>query len=195
MIHFPPITKSLLLELWKIALMLWPLWAILFGIIAIRIFSDLFFDWLHKKIDERRAHKKSLKGKAWRSDRDLLQWLRGMNPTEFEKYIADLFSRLGYKAQAVGKSHDGGIDGIAEKDGITSYIQCKKFISSTVGVQEIRDFYGALVDRLANGKGYFITTNKFTLEAEKFAEDKPIELVDGYKLVKYVRLAEKEKVS
>jgi len=32
---------------------------------------------------------------------------------------------------------------------------------------------------LAQAKGYFITTNKFTLEAERFAEDKPIELIDG----------------
>jgi len=56
----------------------------------------------------------------------------------------------------------------------------------------VRDFYGALADHLANGKGYFITTNKFTLEAERFAEDKPIELIDGFKLIKYIRLAEKE---
>lgn len=27
-------------------------------------------------------------------------------------------------------------------------------------------------------------------EAEKFAEDKPIELIDGQKLIKYIRLAE-----
>lgn len=127
----------------------------------------------------------------WRSDRDLIYWLRGMKPQDFEQYIAGLFSRLGYKAEAVGQSHDGGIDVVIEKDNIKSYIQCKKFITSEVPVGAVRDFYGALVDRLANGKGYFITTNKFTLEAEKFAESKPIELIDSFKLVNYIRMAEK----
>jgi len=93
---------------------------------------------------------------------------------------------------AVGRSHDGGIDVIAEKDGKKNYIQCKKFITSKVPVGAVRDFYGALADRVANGKGYFITTNKFTLEAEKFAEDKPIELIDGFELVRYIRMAEKD---
>jgi len=38
----------------------------------------------------------------------------------------------------------------------------------------------------------FITTNIFTTEAEKFVEDKPIELVDGDKLLRLVKLANKE---
>ena len=127
------------------------------------------------------------------SDKELLSRLKKMNPGEFEKYIADLFVKLGYKAQAVGGSYDGGIDVIAEKDNIKHYIQCKKFIVQTVSVGAMRDFYGAIIDRLAKGKGYFITTNKFTLEAEKFAEDKPIELIDGYRLLKYIHLAENKK--
>jgi restriction endonuclease Mrr len=49
-----------------------------------------------------------------------------------------------------------------------------------------------LVDHLAKGKAYFITTNKFTLEAEKFVEDKPIELVDGFKLIEYIKLSKKQ---
>jgi len=85
-----------------------------------------------------------------------------MKPYKFEDYIANLFGRLGYNAQAVGKSHDGGIDVIAKKDGIKHYIQCKKYITSQAGVGAVRDFYGALADHLTQGKGYFIITNKFT---------------------------------
>jgi len=124
------------------------------------------------------------------SDRELLLKLRNMHPAEFEEYIADLFSRLGFKTEVTGGSYDKGVDVIAKKDGIEHYIQCKKFITSIVNVHDIRDFYGAVADHLAKGKGYFITTNKFTLEAEKFSEDKPIELIDGQKLIKYIRLAE-----
>ncbi len=52
-----------------------------------------------------------------------------MKPDEFENYIADLFSRLGFKTEVVGGSHDGGIDVVAEQNGIKHYIQCKKFIN------------------------------------------------------------------
>jgi len=183
-IDFWELIKNSLPILWKF----WPLWIIL----SILIIGRLFFDWLGLEFDKWHIRRKFRKGEEWRSDRDLLQWLRGMNPSEFENYIADLFSRLGYKTQAVGQSHDEGIDVIAEKDGVNHYIQCKKFITSQVTVHDVRDFYGALADKLANGKGYFITTNKFTLEAEKFAEDKPIELIDGSKLVEYIHLAKKD---
>lgn len=162
----------------------WP-WLILLA--AFYIFTELapdfFASWKRRN--------KFNSGEKWRSDRDLLQWLRGMKPSEFEDYVADLFSRLGYKTHAVGQSHDGGVDVVAEKDGITNYIQCKKFITSEVRVGDVRDFYGSLADHLANGQGYFITTNKFTLESRKFAEDKPIELIDGYELVRYIRMAKK----
>lgn len=137
-------------------------------------------------------HRKFKKILKWGNDRNILYQIRGLKPTEFEQYIANLFSRLGYQTEAVGKSHDGGIDVIAEKDNIKHYIQCKKFITREVGVSAIRDFYGAMADKLTKGKGYFITTNKFTLEAEKFAEDKPIELIDGFKLLEYIKLSEKK---
>lgn len=183
-INFWEIIKSLLPIFWK----LWPLWVIILAFVAFR----LFFYWLGLEIDNWRIRRKFRKGKEWLSDRAFLQWLRGMKPTEFEEYIADLFLKLGYKTQTVGGSYDRGIDVIAEKDGIKHYIQCKKFITQKVTVGAIRDFYGALTDHLANGKGYFITTNKFTLEAEKFTEGKPIELIDGQRLIEYIRLAEKE---
>lgn len=128
-------------------------------------------------------------GEKWRSGRDLVKWLQGLTPSEFEDYIAHLFKNLGYSVEVTGAAYDGGIDVIAEKNGIKHYIQCKKFITSQVPVGAIRDFYGAMADRGAQAKGFFITTNKFTLEAERFAEDKPIELVDGLKLAKYIEMA------
>lgn len=132
--------------------------------------------------------------RKWHNNRDLLVSLRSMKPSEFEDYIADLFNRLGYKARAVGGSGDGGIDVIAEKNGVKHYIQCKKFITSKVVVGAVRDFYGALADHLAKDKGIFITTNIFTADAERFVEDKPIELIDGNRLTEYIHLAEKEAV-
>lgn len=134
---------------------------------------------------------KVYKQSRWLTDRDLLYWLKGLKPWEFEEYIAQLYSKLGYKTERVGGGYDGGVDVMAEKNGIKYYIQCKKYITSTVGVKEIREFYGVLVDHTAQGKGIFITTNIFSSEAEYFSKDKPIELIDGQKLVRLIRQLEK----
>jgi len=162
------------------------------------VFLDLWWVWLFVLasgvlsvlIEKARSNKKFSAINKIHSDRELLNKLRKLTPGEFEDYIAFLFSELGFRTEPVGKSYDGGIDVIAEKDGKRCFIQCKKFITSQVSVGAVRDFYGALVDKLSNGKGYFITTNKFTLEAEKFAENKPIELIDGYGLIKYIKMSE-----
>lgn len=131
------------------------------------------------------------KQSAWRTDQELIWQLRGMSPSDFERYIADLFRKLGFRATQIGGPYDRGVDVIAEKDGVKYYIQCKKFITSKVGVGDVRNFYGALADHLADAKGYFITTNVFTLEAERFASDKPIELIDGNRLIQYIKMAQK----
>jgi len=170
----------LLIFLWTNKVLFWKLllWGLAF--LTVMIIITLL-------IKRSKTHKQS----QWRTDRELLSWLRGLKPWEFERYIAELFTKLGYKTTVTGGAYDRGVDVIAEKDGLKHYIQCKKYMTSTVGVGELRDFYGAIADHLAQAKGYFITTNKFTLESERFAENKPIELIDSYKLIKYIRLSEK----
>lgn len=180
------IVASTLKNMWT--MLPWQFWAFMAFVLVLKIVDVVFPDI----IDVWRTRSRMRAGMKWTGDRELLLQLRGMSPKEFENYISDLFRKLGYRAEAVGKSHDGGIDVIAEKDGAKIYIQCKKFITSQVRVGDVRDFYGALVDHLANAQGYFITTNKFTLEAKQFAEDKPLELIDGFALIKYIRMAEKD---
>jgi restriction system protein len=130
----------------------------------------------------------------WNSDRELLNRLKNLHPDEFESFVSDLFSKLGYRTEKVGGRNDGGIDVIATKDGKRHFIQCKRFSNSEVSVGSVRDFYGALADKVSNAKGYFITTNKFTLEAERFAEDKPIELIDGHRFLEYIHQAKIDEI-
>ncbi len=125
--------------------------------------------------------------KTWLNDQELIAMLRGMHPSEFEEYIANLFSALGYQTRIVGGSGDGGIDIEMSKDGRNHLVQCKKFITRKVNPHDVRDFFGAMGDRHINGKGFFVTTNIFTLEAERFAEEKPIELIDGSQLIRLIR--------
>ena len=156
-------------------------------VIAIKVLP-LMVGRLNKKITVRRKFKK---GEQIRSDAELLNWIGKLSHKEFELYIAELFRKLGYKAYVVGGSGDGGIDIVLEKDNKKSYVQCKQY-NSKVQVDKVRDFYGAIISKFADVKCYFITNNYFTLPAEEFARDKPIELIDGQKLVKYIKWAEKE---
>lgn len=174
--------------IWQLIFETWYIWLIALFVIFIRI----FFDRILPKIIRRHRIKNARKaGSEWLSDREFLQKLKKMNPADFEEYTAELFRKLGYKAKTVGRSHDGGIDVIAEKDGIPHYIQCKRY-NYNVPVKEIRDFYGVIAGKIAKSTGYFVTTGSFTLESEKFAEDKPIELIDGYKLIEYDKMTNKD---
>ncbi|MDA3802504.1 MAG: restriction endonuclease [Patescibacteria group bacterium] len=168
---------------WSVIKQNWWIFLILFLVYAL-------FSILPLIIKQKQKNKKFDNINKIHSDREIIIKLRKLNPKEFEDYVSFLFSKLGFDTESVGRAYDGGIDVIAKKDGVKHYIQCKKFISSKVSVSDVRDFYGALIDKLSKGKGYFVTTNKFTLEAEKFAQTKPIELIDSYKLLDYIKLAE-----
>ena len=90
-------------------------------------------------------------------------------------------------ASAVGRSGDGGIDGIIKEDrlGLESiYLQAKKWEGS-VGRPEIQRFAGSL-DGVRSRKGVFITTSTFTPEARQYVAqiEKRIILIDGPLLVK-----------
>ena len=176
-------------QIWSLLFAIWPLWVFVICIGIIR----LVLDRLGYEIENLVIRRKFRQGEKWRTGREMIAWLRQMKSEDFEKYVAEIFRRLGYVTKVTGGSYDGGVDVVAEKNGIKYYIQCKRYSSrNEVGVGAVRDFYGALADRIANGKGYMITTGKFTLEAEKFAEDKPIELVDSHRLLDYIRLSNGE---
>ncbi len=157
--------------------------------LALILFLAAVIVFAAKKISKARFKKVN----EWHTDRELINKLRQMPPAEFEDYIADLYDSLGYKTEVVGGSHDGGIDVIAKKNNITYFIQCKKFITAKVAWPDVRDFYGALADHLFGAKGIFITTNVFTPEAEQFARDKPIELIDSDGLVGLIKLSQENK--
>ena len=84
--------------------------------------------------------------------------------------------------QAIGRSGDGGIDGIIKEDKLgldAIYLQAKRW-ESTVGRPEIQKFVGALTGVRAK-KGIFIITSSFSQEAQDYVSriDAKVVLVDG----------------
>lgn len=109
----------------------------------------------------------------------------------FEQVVLDLLHGMGYgqdvsDLERVGRSHDGGIDGIISLDKLgleKLYVQAKKWKhQSSVGRPEVQGFYGALAGQKAR-RGVFITTAKFSQPAEDFAKSvEGIVLIDGQRL-------------
>jgi restriction system protein len=87
--------------------------------------------------------------------------------------------------RAIGRSGDGGIDGIIKEDKLgldVIYVQAKRW-DGIVGRPEIQKFAGALQGQRAN-KGVFITTSHFSREAADYANviNSKIILIDGERL-------------
>ncbi|WP_348535430.1 restriction endonuclease [Komarekiella delphini-convector] len=115
-----------------------------------------------------------------------------MSPDFFERLVIDLLIKMGYggsrrdAGKAIGKSGDGGIDGIIKEDKLgldVVYIQAKRWDSNVIGRPEIQKFVGALYGQRAK-KGVFITTSNFTQDAKRYVSgiDIKVVLIDGQEL-------------
>ena len=119
---------------------------------------------------------------------EVLSSVKESSPLFFERLVVDLLVNMGYggsrqdAGKALGKSGDGGIDGIIDEDRLgldVIYIQAKRWEGS-VGRPEIQKFAGTLQGQRAR-KGVFITTSFFTKEAIEYASliESKIILIDG----------------
>ena len=137
---------------------------------------------------------------------DLLVKVKAMSPALFEELSVAVLAKLIFTeiksssspelkniAKAVGRSGDGGIDGIIIKNdkirGETKYyVQAKRWNKTTIGEPEIRNFVGALVKQRAK-VGIFITTSSYTKAAEEYATDLDkieLKLIDGDEFMQHM---------
>jgi restriction system protein len=126
---------------------------------------------------------------------ELLEHVKTGTPKFFENLVVDLLVAMGYggsrkdAGQAVGQSHDGGIDGIIKEDRLgldAVYIQAKKW-EGTVGRQVVQAFAGSLAGQKAR-KGVMIATSQFSQEAKEYVDrlDMKIVLIDGEQLAQFM---------
>lgn len=144
-------------------------------------------------VDQQRVTPEDALAVAYQTLRDnleveLLEQVKTSTPAFFERLVIDLLVAMGYggsrqdAGRAIGRSGDGGIDGIIKEDRLgldVIYVQAKRWEGS-VGRPEIQKFAGALQGQRAS-KGVVITTSSFTREAIEFANmiATKIILIDG----------------
>jgi restriction system protein len=121
---------------------------------------------------------------------DLLEHVAKQTPAEFEDLVLDVLHALGYgmsreALQRVGRSGDGGIDGIVSLDRLglqKVYVQAKKW-QGQVGAPQIQGFMGALQLQGAD-KGVLITSGTVSGPAREAARQArgSVVLIDGTRL-------------
>jgi len=110
----------------------------------------------------------------------LPEYLKSMDPREFELIVIDLYRRMGYKATPTSYIADNGIDGILETEGKKIVLQCKR-VKGYVGEPVLRDLYGAMHDASAEG-AVVVTTGRVSDNAKAWAKGKPIEIIEMQEL-------------
>lgn len=111
--------------------------------------------------------------------------LAEMDWEEFEHLVRQVFewefSDKGGEVNVTQLSRDGGVDAIVfDPDPIRGgkiIIQAKRY-TNTVPVSAVRDLYGTIINEGAN-KGILITTSDYGPDSYKFAQGKPITLLNG----------------
>jgi hypothetical protein len=130
-----------------------------------------------------------------RDRRHLVEWttnLRLLNPEEFEWLVGELFRREGWNVSETGRQQraDGNVDLVLTRGNLRRIVQCKRWTSRLVGVEEVREFAGTLMrERLPGSAGVFVTLSTFGDQARAEAHAIGLCIVDGPDLYKRVEKA------
>jgi restriction system protein len=109
--------------------------------------------------------------------------LQAMDPSEFESWVQQLFRGRGYFTQNTPDGADHGVDlWVVSPQGERAIVQCKRY-RGVVGESVVRDLYGVMQHEAAP-RGFLVTTGNISAAAGRWAQGKPIELIDGSRLAR-----------
>lgn len=99
-----------------------------------------------------------------------------------EELVGEYFRRREFSVTESRRAGpDGGIDLELTKRGEYYLVQCKHWRTPSVDVDTVREFHRVMAARHAVG-GFVVTSGSFSNEAQKFAESREIELINGEQL-------------
>jgi len=139
--------------------------------------------------------------KKWGTPEQVNEWkkidigmkgdFKDLSPREFEEFIANLFTRMGFQTEVTSYVKDHGADILAERERRDMgrervVIQVKKYEPRHhVGSREVRDVLGSMGYFKAT-KAVLVTTSDFTIDAQEQAKGEPIELWNREKLYRMI---------
>lgn len=106
-----------------------------------------------------------------------IQHVRALSGVAFERHVAELYEKLGYRTRITRGGGDQGADVVAENSTERLAIQCKQW-AETVGNDAVQEaiagkaFYGC-------DRAVVVCTSAFTSAARELAERAKVALIDG----------------
>jgi|GEM_PF-830043 len=121
--------------------------------------------------------------------------LSRVDPTEFERLLAQHYRREGWSvehvgAAATGRAYDGGIDLKLRRGHEYVLVQCKRWNAYQVPHNDVHELVGVMVGEGATG-AVLVTCGEFTRAALEAARRHPtLQLVDGVGVRRWIELPE-----
>jgi hypothetical protein len=118
--------------------------------------------------------------------------LRLLSARDFEQIVGEMFRHEGWDVSETGRhgEPDRGVDLRISRGSEVRLVQCKRWTSRSVGVEEVRQLGGTLLaDGLVGSAGVLVTTSEFTSAAAELARQLKLELIDGQALVPRLQTA------
>jgi restriction system protein len=113
-----------------------------------------------------------------------LRRVHRLSPKRFQLLCADLFVKLGFEITTSKYTQIAGVNMHALKRDTKYLIQCRRAGSHQVELEAISSFLNAMHEA-DSSRGFFVSTGFFSEQARAFAAGKPIELINGRRLLEY----------
>ena len=118
--------------------------------------------------------------------------MHALSPTAFEKYVAGLFRKKGYRVRHRGRRGDRGVDlELTHPGGRKAIVQCKRYLRP-IGPDIVRELFGTLVHERVH-HAFLVTTAEISTAAREWAAYKPLTLIDGKTLVQIAAALQKKR--
>lgn len=107
-----------------------------------------------------------------------------MDGIQFERYLRELYTALGYKAKVTKSTGDFGADLVLQKNDKKIVVQAKRY-SKNVGVKAIQEAKTAQLHYKAQ-ESWVVTNSYYTQAARELANSNNVILTDRDQLIKHI---------
>lgn len=107
-----------------------------------------------------------------------------MSGKQFEEYLAELFSMMGYSTTVTKQAGDYGADLVITKDSHRIVVQAKRY-KKNVGIKAVQEIYGAINHYKAQ-EGWVVTNSSYTKAAESLAKSNSVKLYGREQLIEMI---------
>lgn len=113
-----------------------------------------------------------------------IQDIDQMTGKQFEEYLSELFSMMGYSSRVTQQAGDYGADIVLTKDNRRIVVQAKRY-KKNVGIKAVQEIYGAINHYKAH-EGWVVTNSRYTKAAESLAKSNSVKLYGREQLIELI---------